>query len=84
MWRLKVRAYNSRLDSYLQIRDVKKWTNHPSSTDLAESVSLAQRHATTPEKRKAKEQAALAAARDSRIPSNAAIVDMLKSIKTEW
>ena len=75
---LYVRAYDSGLEGYLQIRDVKKWTNHRSPTDLADSVLLAQSHATTPEERKAKEQAALAAAREARIASNAAIDDMLK------
>lgn len=76
-------AYDSGLEGYLQVRKVKKWMNHRSPADLADSVLLARSHAATPEERKAKERIVLAAAREARISSNAAIDVMLKSFKTE-
>ena len=75
---LYIYAYSDGLEGYLQTRDLKKWTSHRSPTDTADKVLLARGQATTPEERKAKEQAALAAAKEARKKSNEAADKMLK------
>ncbi|CAB1107932.1 unnamed protein product [Ectocarpus sp. CCAP 1310/34] len=75
---LYIYAYSHGLEGYLQTRDLKKWTNHRSPTDTADNVLLARGQATTAEERKAKEQAALAAAKEARKKSNEAADKMLK------